>query len=106
MGKTSALIYSRVLDDSVLGERKVGQKIGAILEVVILAATADVPNREHMIDFLGRLDGALRTDNSKSLDEILREFVTELGSATRDTEETGGNCCAEKTCECERNKYR
>lgn len=101
LGRTSALIYSRARGDNVLNSPDVSQKVIAILDAAIFAASNKEPSRAYMIDYLARLNDALRTGDSKRLESILGEFVVELEGAKRDIEEGGGNCCAEKTCECE-----
>lgn len=106
LGATGALLHDRADKEQVSGGGKFGKKVNIILNSVLLAAKDETPSREYMTGFLDRLYHALRTDNSRGIENILGEFARELTDAERDTEDAGGNCCAEKNCKCKIRQIR
>lgn len=101
LGRAGAVMHSRSISEGLAGNSKLGKNISVILESVIRSATAGVPSREYMIDLTVRLQHALETENSKTLEPILEKFAYELTVVERSIEGTGGNCCAEGSCKCE-----
>ena len=101
LGDAGQIIYSRIHSEAKINDRETGMKIGLIIESTILASSQNPQRKFHMTSILEELKHELETNKSNSINSILDESIAKLVFSEKNIEDAGGNCCAEKTCECE-----